>query len=1371
MHVRELIDILSDQPPDAEVELAVIAPVDEDSDDITVDRYPVDGVLPWNDDESEGLVIWLIGGEDDDVDAFLDAVEQESARTLTGPVASVRDARGTSRASGVPATGRRPAAGGYLPALDGLRAISVVAVLLYHADMLWLPGGFLGVEVFFVISGYLITMLLVRRSHDRTSTISLQALLDAPRPPAARRRCTRCWPSCRSSCWCSTARTPSKLAGQVWAALTYVTNWYLIFSDQSYFAAVERPPVFQHLWSLAIEEQFYLVWPLLLLGLLRAVPGPRPADRRPSSRPAPIASLVWMAVLFEPAVDPSRVVLRHRHPGVGPAARRRPGPAVEARTPSVARRRRGQDASPSTSPAWPARRHHRAASPSCEETDSFLYRGGFAVLSRRHVRGDRRAVHPGTVLGRAVRSAGRSSWVGKRSYSLYLWHWPIFVYTRPEIDLPLALYPTLVLRLGLTVVAAELSYRFVEVPIRNGAFAPLAPAPAPARGARAPRRPDRPRSVGRPAPRRRQHRRRIRLDRPRRARPARAGAAGRDAGTASTTPPTTADPGAAARRIGRRRPRTPPRRRRRRRRRRPRAPPARTVTVLGDSVLIGAQETLTAELEASGYIVDYRATAGVDARRRRRRHHRRRQPGRRDRRSSGLGHNSLWETDRANFDNWAGKFDREADALSPRSSGSAPRRSSGSRCASRRSASSRPRARSSTALYVWYFPYVNERLACCPAPPRRRARRLGGGVQPGRPDVRRDAPHELGHPADDRHDPHRRRHLTSGRERCGGRHGHRRPRRGRRRVDVRAHPRRHRQPGASCTGRAAAAAPTSPSPSPPPARTSGFIGRRRRRPRSARRSSRRARAAPASTSRLQRGGRTGCVVVLVDRRRRAHDVPGPRRRRRARADRRLPTSPAPPSLHLPLYGFLDPSPPATCGDAAARGARGGRRASTIDLSASSAVEQLGVAACHAARRDAAPGGRVRQRRRGRGRRPGVDRSARRRLLRRQGRAAPGDDRARRRPARRSSPPSADRRRPRHDRRRRRVRRRVHRPLGRRRDRRRGVRRRPPGRRRDARHRRARRPPHRTEEDARDAPQPVRRRRGRRRAGRRRRRRGDGVDDLLQPRPAGAGQRRGARSAARRRSATPAPCRPWSPCSAAAGRSASPATTSSGSWRPTARSPSATSPSSPRRAPTASRRCRRRSPSAHLAGIARVRDRRHRRRPPRERAQRRRLRRPRRDRPPPGRHDVRRRQGVPRPARRRSSCSTRSACRCSAGATTGSRRSTPAPAGSPSSTASSRPPRSRRSVRHRPDPSTGVLLTAPIPADAELDATAARRRRSPPPSTPAPPPASAAPRSRRSSSSTSRRRPAARSVRANLALAEHNASVAAQVAVSGPLARP
>ena len=77
MRVSELMDMLRDQPPDAEVELAVIAPVDDDNDDITVDRYSVEGMLPWHDDDGEELVIWLVGGEDDDVEAFLDAIEAD----------------------------------------------------------------------------------------------------------------------------------------------------------------------------------------------------------------------------------------------------------------------------------------------------------------------------------------------------------------------------------------------------------------------------------------------------------------------------------------------------------------------------------------------------------------------------------------------------------------------------------------------------------------------------------------------------------------------------------------------------------------------------------------------------------------------------------------------------------------------------------------------------------------------------------------------------------------------------------------------------------------------------------------------------------------------------------------------------------------------------------------------------------------------------------------------------------------------------------------------------------------------------------------------------------------------------------------------
>ena len=155
---------------------------------------------------------------------------------------------------------------GYIPALDGLRALAVVAVLLYHGDVKWMPGGFLGVDVFFVISGYLITSLLLGdwREHHHIrfgrfylrrarrllpalflmmGVVALYALLFLP-------------------------DTVAELRGQSIAAIFYVENWYLIFHKVSYFVAVGRPSMLQHVWSLAVEEQFYLLWPLIFAFLL-----------------------------------------------------------------------------------------------------------------------------------------------------------------------------------------------------------------------------------------------------------------------------------------------------------------------------------------------------------------------------------------------------------------------------------------------------------------------------------------------------------------------------------------------------------------------------------------------------------------------------------------------------------------------------------------------------------------------------------------------------------------------------------------------------------------------------------------------------------------------------------------------------------------------------------------------------------------------------------------------------------------------------------------------------------------------------------------------------------------------------------------------
>jgi len=601
---------------------------------------------------------------------------------------------------------------GYLPGLDGLRAISVVSVLLYHADMPWLPGGFLGVEVFFVISGYLITMLLVRE-HERTATISLRSfwLRRARRLLAA---VYALLATASLAVLLFYREDASRLAGQVWAALTYVTNWFLIASDQSYFAAVERPPVFQHLWSLAIEEQFYLVWPVLVLGMLRLFRGHVLAMAGLITAGA-VASLVWMAVLFEPAVDPSRVYYGTDTRasglllGAALALLWKPGTPWrgddEVKTVSL-------DLAGLTAVAvvigcfW-----------SIHETDSFLYRGGFAVLSLATCVAIAATVHPGTVLGRLL-GQRVLVWIGKRSYSLYLWHWPIFVYTRPEIDQPLGLYPSLVLRLAVTVAVAELSYRFVEVPIRNGAFARWRERLKRREGAR------------------------------RRAGPiALAGSAGLllvavntvgasgssgleqltsqdvPAATATTVVPVAGGPAAANQddepdpsgqptgepgpAVSAAATSTVP------------APTttaseaARTVTILGDSVLLGAKDTFTAELQASGYIVDYRATPAWML-----------HQASEDIAAAnvpvgetvviGLGHNSLWERDRGDFDNWSGKFDREADELLATLKDLGAKKIVWATLREPSESIIPPEGRKQYDLYVWYFPYVNERLRLIP---------------------------------------------------------------------------------------------------------------------------------------------------------------------------------------------------------------------------------------------------------------------------------------------------------------------------------------------------------------------------------------------------------------------------------------------------------------------------------------------------------------------------------------------------------------------------------------------------------------------------------------------------------------------------------
>jgi peptidoglycan/LPS O-acetylase OafA/YrhL len=374
----------------------------------------------------------------------------------------------------------------YSPGLDGLRALAVTAVLLYHADLTWIPGGFLGVEVFFVISGYLITALLLAEWHEKGSIDLKNFWL---------RRARRLLPALYLllvvTLTFAVVFLPGEVAGlrgDVLAAVGYVTNWFLIFGQESYFESVGRPSVLQHLWSLAVEEQFYLIWPVVLaVGLGMGATRLRRRRVLTIAIAGAVASSVAMALMYTPGVDPSRIYYGTDTRATGllcgvalaflwspgdkyrPAEGRHRGPWLSDR--GRFRRRWG----------WTAPLVFDVVGLAAlgaltwfflhlGEFQPFLYRGGFALVALATVAAIMAVVHPFSHLGTQVLGSAPLRWLGVRSYGIYLWHWPVFMVTRPELDVPFGGLPLLALRIGVTIVLADLSYRFVETPIRRGAI-------------------------------------------------------------------------------------------------------------------------------------------------------------------------------------------------------------------------------------------------------------------------------------------------------------------------------------------------------------------------------------------------------------------------------------------------------------------------------------------------------------------------------------------------------------------------------------------------------------------------------------------------------------------------------------------------------------------------------------------------------------------------------------------------------------------------------------------------------------------------------------------------------------------------------------
>lgn len=379
---------------------------------------------------------------------------------------------------------------GYVGALDGLRALAVIAVLLYHADVLWLPGGFLGVEIFFVVSGYLITSLLLAEYRENNS-IRLKQFWQR----RARRLLPALFTLVIAVLVYAVIFLPDEVAslrGDVLAAFTYVTNWYLIVAQKSYFEVMGRPSLLRHLWSLAVEEQFYLVWPLLFAFVLTRF---RPRAAVLLLMIGAAISALWMGAQFQPDTDPSRIYYGTDTRASGlliGAALAFVGSQASARV----KAKKGQNKLAKILKQNKSRRIQKRKRPrgrdwlldgigvlalvglagAClfwSEFDPFLYQGGMLLVAAATAFVIAAVVSETSPFFASVLSFGVLRRIGLRSYSLYLWHWPVFMLTRPQLDTTLEGMPLFVLRLALTFALAEISYRAIESPIRVGALGKL----------------------------------------------------------------------------------------------------------------------------------------------------------------------------------------------------------------------------------------------------------------------------------------------------------------------------------------------------------------------------------------------------------------------------------------------------------------------------------------------------------------------------------------------------------------------------------------------------------------------------------------------------------------------------------------------------------------------------------------------------------------------------------------------------------------------------------------------------------------------------------------------------------------------------------
>jgi peptidoglycan/LPS O-acetylase OafA/YrhL len=353
----------------------------------------------------------------------------------------------------------------YIPAIDGLRAIAVIAVLLYHLGFTWIPGGFLGVDLFFVISGYVITRLLLD-SIQRSGGLDLRAFYAS--------RVRRLLPPLLFML------IITAIFIGVWApdsmkrflidtpfAITGLMNWWLVFREQDYFESFGRPPLLQHTWSLGVEAQYYLFWPLILLFVLKffgkkVIPTAALAIATFSGIALFLASL---RADISGNQDISHVYFGTDTHSIGLFLGSALAVSWIPQNLRVNIEKRAQDFIDFIGVFGLI--GLLATFLFINESDPTSYRIAFPLVGILGSAIILSVVHPASRFAPILQHPVMV-WIGERSYAIYLWHWIVFQVTRPAQDLtgsPWALY---LFRILVVLALADISQRWIEIPVRNG---------------------------------------------------------------------------------------------------------------------------------------------------------------------------------------------------------------------------------------------------------------------------------------------------------------------------------------------------------------------------------------------------------------------------------------------------------------------------------------------------------------------------------------------------------------------------------------------------------------------------------------------------------------------------------------------------------------------------------------------------------------------------------------------------------------------------------------------------------------------------------------------------------------------------------------